>query len=165
MLFVGGAGGTSTSQSDLSITANRADNSIALVATDRGLIADNVLTLDPAIAGTGIFLGGGVTNVVITGNTVENSPYSGIRATVDPANFGISAPNTDLTVATNVLHGNAFGVNLFGVQNVVVVGTTITARQTSVRVIKSTALAARTTDILNPTATGLPAAMAVEAGS
>src|SRR3989449_61502 len=35
MLFVGGAGGTTTSPSDLTITGNRADNSIALVATDR----------------------------------------------------------------------------------------------------------------------------------
>ena len=162
MLFVGGAGGTSTSQSDLSITANRADNSIALVATDRGLIADNVLTLDPAIAGTGIFLGGGVTNVVITGNTVENSPYSGIRATVDPANFGISAPNTDLTVATNVLHGNAFGVNLFGVQNVVVEGNTITGSQTSVKVIESTGVAVQTNDIMNPDAHGLTDVIGVE---
>ena len=166
MLFVGGAGGTTTSQSDLTITGNEADNSIALVVTDRGTIADNRVILDPAIAGSGIFLGGGVTNVIIARNLVEHSPYSGIKATVDPLNFGVSAPNTDLTVDTNVLHDNVFGVNLFEVQNVLVVHNTITGSATSVRVIDSANIHALANTIMGPDSHGLDAVIGVEvAGS
>ena len=103
MIFVGN--GTATqAQSDLTIRGNTLDHDapIILVNASNSTISDN---LSIASAGSGIFFGGGVHDVVVSHNTLRDGAFTGINLRMDSANYPVSTPDTKNVIRDNVITG------------------------------------------------------------
>jgi parallel beta-helix repeat protein len=56
-------------------------------------------------AGSGIFFGGGSSDVLVSGNRIENCAFTGINIRFDPANYNVTSNNTALTISGNRVTG------------------------------------------------------------
>ena len=107
--LVGGTGGTATSQSQIHVMENSIDRRILLFFTDDSEIEGNEILISPALGGSGIVLGGGVTDLDIIGNTIQGAPGAGVRAVLAR---GVTVPNADLLIQDNTFLGNRRGIAL-----------------------------------------------------
>jgi parallel beta-helix repeat protein len=96
IIFVGPAG----SQERLTIERNelREDAPIILAKVRRSEIERNS-SIDSR--GSGIFFGGGVTDVQVKKNTVRDCAFTGINLRTDPANYATSVVNSANTIEDN----------------------------------------------------------------
>lgn len=111
MVFAAGTGTAPPApQEDLDIKRNLIvdDNSIVLFNVTDSDVSENLIVRP---RGDGVFIGGGVSDVSISRNTVQGSGFDGVYIQNDPT----LDLNTDIVISRNLLTGNALnGVELFG---------------------------------------------------
>jgi hypothetical protein len=78
---------------------------VALFQTNGAQITCNTIT-NPT--GSAIYIGGGDSNITVTGNRITGGAFSAVRV----ANFFGDGPNSNITVTGNTLKNNAYGVNV-----------------------------------------------------
>jgi parallel beta-helix repeat protein len=105
MIFVGD-GSAAQAQHHLKIVENALidDAPIILVNTTNSEISRN---LSVRSAGSGIFFGGGVSGVVVSGNRLRDGAFTGINLRTDPVNYPVTAPNTNNVLRDNFVSGFA----------------------------------------------------------
>jgi len=103
MIFVGN-GSTAQAQTNLRITRNvlRDDAAIILVNTTNSVLSRNTSI---GSNGSAIFFGGGVSGVVVSRNVLRDGAFTGINLRYDPANYPVTAPDTDNVIWRNVISG------------------------------------------------------------
>jgi len=103
MIFVGN-GSAAQAQSNLQITGNFLidDAPIIMVNVSNSALRNNVSV---GSSGSGIFFGGGVHDVVVSGNVLRDGAFTGINLRTDPADYPVSAPNTNNRITDNFISG------------------------------------------------------------
>jgi len=103
MLFVGN-GSPAQAQTNLKIRGNVLidDAPIGLVNTTNSEISHNFSLRSN---GSGIFFGGGVSNVVVSNNVLKDGAFTGINLRFDPADYPVSTPDTNNVIRDNLISG------------------------------------------------------------
>ena len=78
---------------------------VALFQTNGAQITCNTIT-NPT--GSAIYIGGGDSNITVTGNRITGGAFSAVRV----ANIFGDGPNSNITVTGNTLKNNGYGVNV-----------------------------------------------------
>ena len=132
MVFTGATPGTNA---DITVNNNQMvnDNSIVFFNTTNVDITNNTSTNSQ---GSVIFLGGGNSDVTITGNTASAAPTRTGVNLADPSTFGMT-PNSSVTIANNSFTGllNGIRASTGSTSDVVqITGNTLNANTNGVRV-------------------------------